>query len=208
VPSSALFVRANRLSRSALRSCCRAARRGPRGALDPVAILIVMRLNPIRRAPQAVSRARQQRQDLLFGESVAGEQAVAVEVHVTAEQRALWLQKLSRSGGLVPGKGAPVSRARRSPVGFRRKLPYESPVCSGRQRHGLGRSGDPRSPSRQLDISGLQLRRLESRVWSLYCCFARIRRTVVVGRASNQPGGVVTLSRRSFVARFRAPANQ
>jgi hypothetical protein len=38
---------------------------------------------------------------------------------------------------------APVSRARRSPVGFRRKLPYESPVCSRRQRHRLGGSGDP-----------------------------------------------------------------
>lgn len=93
---------------------------------------------------------------------------------------------------------APVSRARRSPVGFRRKLPYESPVCSRRQRHGLGGSGGPRSPSRQLDISGLQLSRLESRVLSLYCCFARIRRTVVVGRASNQPGSVVTLSRHYF----------
>ena len=86
--------------------------------------------------------------------------------------------------------------------------PYENPVCSRRQRHGLGGSGNPRSPSRQLHTSGLQLRRLESRVWSLYCCFARIRRTVVVGRASNQPGGVATLSRHFFIAPFSVPAKQ
>jgi hypothetical protein len=50
---------------------------------------------------------------------------------------------------------APLSWAKRSPVGFRRRLPYESPVCSRRQRHRLGGSGDPPLFYWQLVGSGL-----------------------------------------------------